>query len=229
MKTIGVIGGMSWVSSADYYRHLNEEVARRLGGLHSARVLMLSVDFAQVERLQEQGRWDESGQLLAAAARNLQSGGADCVLLATNTMHLVAEQVAAAVDIPFLHIADALAAALRADGVDCLGLLGTAYTMQPGIYHQRLQGHGIRVLTPPQPQREELHRIIYEELCHNRVEEAARRAMAETVQGLADAGAQGVALACTELHMIAAPDPAVPLYDTGVIHCRAAADFALGE
>lgn len=228
MKTIGIIGGMSWVSSADYYRRLNQQAAERLGGLNSARLLMLSLDFAKVEAMQQAGDWQAAGAMLAAAARDLERGGAHCIILATNTMHRVADAIEGAVAAPFIHIADALAAALRRDAVRTVGLLGTRYTMEPGIYHQRLQGHGIEVLTPPAAQGEQINRIIFDELCKGDLREESRRIMADAVAQLAAAGAQGVALGCTELPLLADPDSPTPLYDTGALHCRAAADFAIG-
>ena len=228
MKTIGVIGGMSWVSTAEYYRRLNAEVARRRGGLHSARVLMTSVDFADFAAMMEAEQWDAIGQRLAQAARDLERGGAECVLLATNTMHRVADAIESATALPFLHIADALADALQAGGVSAVGLLGTGHTMRPGVYHERLKQRGVRVVVPDESGRAEIHRVIFDELCKNIVRPQAVATMSALAHSLAGQGAQAVALACTELTLLSEADSPIPFYDTAELHCNAAVDFALG-
>ncbi len=176
-RVIGLLGGMSWESTAEYYRLANELVRERLGGLHSARLLVCSLDFAEVAALQAEGRWHEAGELLAAGARDLQAGGAQLLLLCTNTMHLVADQVQAAVDIPLLHLADVAAAAVERAGVSTVGLLGTAFTMEQDFYRDRLAGHGLTVLTPPADDRAQVHRIIFDELCLGVVRETSRQTL----------------------------------------------------
>lgn len=227
MKTIGIIGGSSWVSSAEYYRIINSQVAERLGGLHSARILMASVNFAEVNDMLERGDWPAIGELLAATSRSLQSGGADCIIMACNTLHRAAPAIERAAKIPFIHITDALATALRRDGITRIGLLGSTYTMQSDIYHSRLAAAGIRAITPAQPEQEQIHRIIIDELCHNKITPEARRTMAAIIARLAASGAQATALACTELPLIADPQSPTPLYDTAKIHCQTATHHAL--
>ncbi|WNV86465.1 aspartate/glutamate racemase family protein [Umezawaea sp. Da 62-37] len=228
MLTIGMLGGMSWESSAQYYRLANELVRERLGGLHSARCVLHSVDFADVERLQVEGRWDEAGDVLAEAARGVEAAGADLLLICTNTMHKVADRVQAAVGIPLLHLADAMAeAVLRAD-VEVVGLLGTAFTMEQAFYRERLAGHGVRVLVPGDADRAFVHRVIYEELCLGVVEEASRKGYREVIARLVDKGAQGVVLGCTEIELlVGAEDSAVPLFPTTRLHVEAAVEWAL--
>jgi aspartate racemase len=231
MKTIGLIGGMSWESSLHYYRLINEGVKARLGGLHSAQLLLYSVDFAPIARLQAEARWSEAGAALAEVAARLERAGADFVVLCTNTMHLVADAIEARVQIPLLHIADCTAAALRAQGIARVGLLGTRFTMEQPFYRQRLeQRHGLTVLTPPEPDRIELHRIIYDELCLGRVEAASREAVRRMAAELVAAGATGVILGCTEIMMLLAPaDVAVPTFDTTTLHAAAAVARALAD
>lgn len=228
MRTIGLIGGMSWESTAEYYRLLNEFTRQRLGGLHSASCVLYSVDFARIERLQVEDRWPEAGELLAAAARAVERAGADMVLLCTNTMHKVADQVAAAVSIPFVHLADATAAAVRAAGVRRVGLLGTAFTMEQDFYRGRLEAGGPEVYVPAPADRALVHRVIYEELCLGRVEEDSRRAYQRIIEDLVAAGAEGVVLGCTEIELLIGPaDSPVPVFPTARLHAQAAVDTAL--
>jgi aspartate racemase len=229
MKTVGLIGGMSWESTVPYYRTINRRVGKRLGGLHSAKIALYSVDFDEIERLQHEGRWEESGEILARAARAVHLAGADFIVLCTNTMHKVAGQIEAAVDIPLLHIADATAERVKAAGVNRVGLLGTRFTMEEGFYRGRLETrHGLSVLTPPADQRALVHGVIYGELCLGNVRGESRQAFQHVVAGLVDHGAQGIILGCTEIGLLLRPEDAtVPLFDTAAIHAEAAADFAL--
>ena len=230
MKTIGLIGGMSWESSAVYYRIVNEEVARRMGGLHSARSLMFSVDFAEIEALQRQGRWDEATALMVEAARRVERGGADLVLLCTNTMHKMADAVREAVGIPLLHIADATGARVRAQGLTTVGLLGTRFTMEEDFYRGRLiHRHGLDVLIPePEGERQVMHDIIYDELCRGEARAASRAAYTRVIEGLVARGAQGIILGCTEIMLlIGQEDSPAPVFDTTTIHAQAAVDDAL--
>jgi aspartate racemase len=227
-RVIGMLGGMSWESSAQYYRFANELVRQRLGGLHSARCLLASVDFADIETLQVAGRWEEAGQLLAEAAKGLEAGGADVLLLCTNTMHKVADQVQAAVNIPLLHLADATAHAVTISGLSTVGLLGTAFTMEQDFYRDRLASHGLTVLTPPAADRAEVHRIIYDELCLGEVREESRQIYRDIINRLAEAGAEGVVLGCTEIELlICAADSPIPVFPTTRLHVEAAVDFSL--
>lgn len=229
MKTIGVVGGMSWESTLLYYRLLNQEVARRLGGLHSARLVLWSVDFHVIETFQTAGRWEEAGEELAAAARALEVAGADFLVLATNTMHRVAPAIEAAVGIPLLHIADTTAEAVKRTGAVRVGLLGTRFTMEQDFYRGRLeQRHGLEVLVPGPEDCEIVHRVIYDELCRGQVLEESRRAFARILRRLAERGAQGVILGCTEIGLLVTPgDSPVPLFDTTEIHAAAAVERAL--
>ena len=229
MKTIGLLGGMSWESTVPYYRLINETVKQRLGGLHSARLVLYSVDFHEIERLQHAGDWNAAGAMLAAAARSLEAAGADFLVLCTNTMHKVAPRIEAAVSIPLCHIADPTADDIRSAGHGVVGLLGTRFTMEQAFYRDRLvQRHGLQVLTPDGADRETVHRIIYEELCLGVVTDTSladyRRVMADLVAR----GAQAIILGCTEISLLVGPqDAAVPLFDTTAIHARAAAALAL--
>ena len=227
-KVIGLLGGMSWESSALYYRLVNEAVRERLGGLHSARCLLASVDFAEIERLQVAGDWDTAGAVLADEARLLEAGGADLLVLCTNTMHRVADQVQAAVEIPLLHIADATAAAVRDAGLTTVGLLGTAFTMEQAFYRDRLGASGLAVLVPEAGERAEVHRIIYEELCRGVVLDQSRDAYREVISSLVAAGAEGIVLGCTEIELLVSVDDSpVPLFPTTRIHAEAAVEAAL--
>lgn len=229
MKTIGLLGGMSWESTLPYYRHINEAVRERLGGLHSARLVLYSLDFHEIEALQRQGDWAAAGTLLADAARHLESAGADFLLLCTNTMHKVADAIEAASALPLLHIADPTAAAIQAAGLQRVGLLGTRFTMEQPFYRQRLEDrHGIQVLVPDEPDCAEVHRVIYEELCRGVVSEASRQAYRQVISRLVARGAQAVILGCTEIGLLVRADDAeVPLFDTCVLHAQAAAEQAL--
>ena len=229
MKRIGLIGGMSWESSIEYYRIINEEVRERLGGLHSAESLMLSVDFAEIETLQMAGKWDESGEILARAAAQLQAGGADCVVLCTNTMHKVGDAITKAITIPFIHIADPTAEAIKAAGVQTIALLGTDFTMSQDFYKGRLvDQHGLNVLIPEDDDRQTVHRIIYEELVVGEIKPESKKAYLKIIDRLVASGAAGVILGCTEIGLLVrAGDCAVPVFDTTLIHAQAAVDFAL--
>jgi aspartate racemase len=225
-----MLGGMSWESSAVYYRLVNELVRERLGGLHSARCVLLSVDFAEIEALQVSGRWDEAGALLAGTAAQVEAAGADILLLCTNTMHKVADQVAAAVGIPLVHLADATAAAVQTAGVSTVGLLGTAFTMEQGFYRDRLASHGLTVLTPEADDRAVVHSVIYEELCLGVVSEASRAAYIAVIERLVAAGAEGVVLGCTEIELlIGQADSPVPVFPTTRLHVEAAVSRALAS
>jgi aspartate racemase len=225
---IGLLGGMSWQSSAAYYRLLNELVRDELGGLHSARCLLASVDFVDIETLQTNGDWHAAGQILADVAQGLEAGGADFLLICTNTMHKVFDQVQAAVGIPLLHLADATADAVRAAGVSTVGLLGTAFTMEQSFYRDRLAGHGLTVLTPPTIDRADVHRIIYDELCLGVIREESRQILRDIVIGLVEAGAEGVILGCTEIELLFSPDDSsVPVFPTTLIHAQSAVSASL--
>jgi aspartate racemase len=229
MKRIGLLGGMSWESSAEYYRFLNEAVRHRLGGLHSADCLLRSVDFAGVEELQRTGRWSEAGKLLAAEAQALVAAGAELLVLCTNTMHRVADQIAAAVEIPFVHIADTTADAVRTAGLSTVGLLATAYTMEQDFYVGRLQRrHGLAVVVPGPEDRRLVHDVIYQELCLGIVKEESRQAYRRVIGDLAGRGAEGILLGCTEIDLLIDQDDApVPVFDTTRLHAERAVDLAL--
>lgn len=231
MKTIGLIGGMSWESTVLYYQLINEGVKQRLGGLHSARIILYSVDFAEVEHLQRTGNWQAAGELLAQAAHKLQGAGAEALVLCTNTMHKVANAIEAAVQIPLLHIADPTAVRIRQAGLGKVGLLGTRFTMEQDFYKVRLQQrHGLQVLVPPASEREEVHRIIYEELCLGQVLDDSRSAYKRVMADLVAQGAQAIILGCTEIALLVTQDDAsVPLFDTTAIHAQHAVEWALGS
>ena len=225
---IGLIGGMSWESSAEYYRIINQGVRDRLGGLRSARCLMWSFDFGEIEALQHAGRWEDAAALMADAARRLERGGADFFLICTNTMHRVADQVQAAVRIPLLHISDATAERVHARGIKRVGLLGTAFTMEQDFYKGRLQRGGLDVIVPEAEDRAAVHRVIYDELVQGRVEPASRDAYRAVIARLAGRGAEAVILGCTEIMLLIGPsDSPVPLFDTTRIHAEAAVERAL--
>lgn len=227
-KVIGMLGGMSWESSAEYYRLANEIVRARLGGLHSARIVLASVDFAEIERLQAISHWEEAARLLAGIAKELEVAGADLLILCTNTMHKVADQVQAAVSIPLLHLVDVTAAAVIRSGMGTIGLLGTAFTMEQDFYRNRLAGHGLRVLVPEEDDRAEVHRVIYDELCQGIVREESRAVYRAVIGRLVESGAEGVVLGCTEIELlISDADSPVPLFPTTRLHVKAAVDAAL--
>jgi aspartate racemase len=228
MKTLGLIGGMSWESTVPYYRLINQTVKQELGGLHSARLILYSVDFAEIERLQMNGDWDTAGQVLADAARALRAGGAELLVICTNTMHKVADAVEAASGLPLLHIADATADEIRARGLQRVGLLGTRFTMEQDFYRQRLVGHGLEVLVPDADDRGIVHRVIYDELCLGQVRDESRQQYRRIIADLVARGAQGVILGCTEIGLLVGDDDAsVPLFDTAALHARHAALAAL--
>ena len=228
-QVIGLIGGMSWESSAEYYRIINQSVRARLGGVHSARVLMWSFDFGEIETLQHAGRWNDAAALLADAAQRLERGGADFVLICTNTMHRMADQVQAVIGIPLLHIADPTARCIKAAGLSRVGLLGTAFTMEQAFYKGRLADRfGLDVLVPGDEDRAVVHRVIYDELVQGRIEPGSRDAYQGVIARLVERGAEAVILGCTEIMLLVRPeDSAVPLFDTTAIHAEAAVERAL--
>ena len=229
MKTIGMIGGMSWESSIEYYRIINETVKEKLGGLHSAVSLMYSVDFAEIEALQHAGRWDEATQTMIEAAQRVEAGGADFVIICTNTMHKMADEVEAAINIPLLHIADATAEVIKTRGLRVIGLLGTKFTMEGDFYRGRLvEKHKLDVLIPETQDREVVHRVIYDELVLGQIKSESREAYKQIIENLIAAGAQGIILGCTEIGLLVKDeDSRVPLFDTTHIHAVAAVEYAL--
>ncbi|MEE4111469.1 MAG: aspartate/glutamate racemase family protein [Desulfobacteraceae bacterium] len=231
MRTIGMIGGMSWESTLVYYRMINQAVRERLGGLHSAKCILYSVDFAEIEALQHAGRWDAAQSILVQAAQSLVRAGADLVIICTNTMHKLADPVAASMTIPLLHIADPTAEAVLAAGIDAVGLLGTRFTMEEQFYRKRLEGrYGLRVLIPDAAQRRTVHDIIYKELCLGRIRESSRRAYVRIIDDLVARGARGVILGCTEVGLLVRADGCpVPVFDTARIHAEAAVAAALTD
>lgn len=229
MKRIGLLGGMSWESSALYYQAINEGVRERLGGLHSADLVMISVDFADIERLQSSGDWERAGDILAEEAIRLERAGASAVVICTNTMHKVADRVQAAVGIPLLHLADVTAAAVLDADVHRVALLGTRFTMREPFYRERLESHGLEVIVPPEDTQAVLDRIIYDELVLGVVTDASRTVYREAIAGLVAEGAEGVILGCTEIELLVRPeDSAVPTFPTTALHAAAAVEFALG-
>ena len=231
MKTIGMIGGMSWESSIEYYRIINEGVKGKLGGLHSAKSVMYSVDFAEIETLQHEGRWEEATQAMVEAAKHVEAGGADFVIICTNTMHKMVEEVEAAIHIPLLHIVDATAEAIKARGLQVVGLLGTNFTMEQDFYRGRLvERHGLEVLIPEEQDREIVHRVIYDELVLGVIKPESRSQYERIIEKLIEAGAQGIILGCTEIGLLVKDeDSRVPLFDTTFIHAVAAVEYALSE
>ncbi|UQN28567.1 aspartate/glutamate racemase family protein [Brachybacterium kimchii] len=230
MRMIGMLGGMSWESTAEYYRLANQAVRERLGGTHSARIVLDSVDFAQIEAMQEAGDWDAAGRLLAERAHALEAAGADLLVLCTNTMHLVADAIEAAVDIPLLHLVDITADAVASAGIRRVGLLATAFTMEQGFYVDRMREHGIEAIVPDPEDRALVHRVIYEELVVGVVSDSSRREYQHVIRRLVDRGAQGIILGCTEIELlIGADDSPVPVFPTTRLHAQAAVDAALAE
>jgi aspartate racemase len=229
MKTIGLLGGMSWESTVSYYRTINGVVGAHLGGLHSARIVLYSVEFHEMEALQRAGRWTEAGEILADAAQRLERAGADFLVVCANTMHKVAPQIEEAVGIPLLHIADVTAKRVRATGMKTVGLLGTRYTMEDAFYRDRLETrHGLQVRIPAAADRDIVHRVIFEELCRGEVRDDSRAEYRRIVHDLVRDGAEGVVSGCTEISMLLGPDDvSVPLFDTGAIHAEEAALYAL--
>jgi len=228
MKTIGLIGGMSWESSAVYYRLINQEVQKRLGGAHSAKIVMVSFDFAELEELQRAGRWDDAAKLMVDTGRTLARAGAEMLLICTNTMHRMADEVEQGAGVPLLHICDPAARKAKAEGLSRVALLGTAYTMEQSFYKDRLRAHGLDVNVPDEADRAVVHRVIYEELVCGKIEQASRKACREIIARLVARSAQGIILGCTELPLLIKPeDSAVPLFDTTTLHALAAVDLAL--
>lgn len=219
MKTIGLIGGMSWESSVEYYRIINEEVKKRLGGLHSAKCLLYSVDFEEIERFQVEGKWEEAGKLLGNVASSLEKGGADFIVICTNTMHKVIDYVEEKINIPILHIADATANQIKKSHLRTVGLLGTKYTMEQDFYKARIKSNSIKVLVPNESEREVVNKVIYEELCLGNIEQSSRDYYKKVIKNLVDNGAEGIILGCTEIGLLVKQeDSEVPLFDTTVIH-----------
>ena len=229
MKTIGLIGGMSWESSIEYYRIINETAKEKLGGLHSAKSMMVSVDFAEIEKLQHEDRWDEAGQILVKCAQDLERGGADLIVLCTNTMHKLADQIIANVNIPFLHIADATAEKIIASGIKRIGLLGTRFTMEHDFYKGRLiNNFGLDVLIPEKTDRDIIHRVIYEELVLGKIVDASRTEYQRIMSDLLAKGAKGIILGCTEIELLIKDgDSSAPLFPTTRIHAIAVVEKAL--
>ncbi|MDO5079043.1 aspartate/glutamate racemase family protein [Streptococcus minor] len=228
MKTIGLIGGMSWESTASYYQLINETIKEKLGGLHSAKILLYSVDFAEIERYQASGDWDKSAEVLSQIAQNLEQAGADFIVICTNTMHKVAPQIQKTISIPILHIAQATADALLENGIKKVGLLGTKYTMTQDFYKEKLFEAGLDVVIPDQAGVEEVNRIIYDELCLGQIEESSKQAYLAIIDDLKNAGAEAVILGCTEIGLLVQQeDTDVPLFDTTEIHAQKAAEFAV--
>ncbi|WP_444902095.1 aspartate/glutamate racemase family protein [Microbulbifer sp. SSSA007] len=229
MKKLGLLGGMSWESTQTYYQLINQGVNRQLGGLHSAEIILYSVDFAAIEKLQVAGEWEESGQLLARSAQRIQAAGADCVLICTNTMHKVASQVELSINIPLLHIADATAEVLVREGMKKVGLLGTAFTMEQDFYRERIQSkYGVAVIVPERSDRKKVHSIIFDELCKGDLREDSKKEYLRIIQSLSDRGAEAVILGCTEIGLLVTQDDIeVTLLDTTQIHAAKAVEFAL--
>lgn len=230
MKVIGLLGGMSWESTAGYYRIINERMKECLGGLHSAKIALYSVDFAEIEELQHKGDWDSATTQMISGAQRVEAAGADCLLICTNTMHKMADAVSAAINIPLLHIADATAKNIKVAGLSQVGLLGTRFTMEQEFYRGRLISLGLKVLIPNEQDRNTVHTVIYDELCKGKVHEASRLQYKAIIDRLVQEGAEAVILGCTEIGMLVGQEDAgVPLFDTMRIHAEAAVAFALGE
>jgi len=230
LKTLGLIGGMSWESTQTYYRLINQKVRDELGGLHSAKIVLYSVDFAEIEALQHKGDWQATAEILGSVGRSVESAGADVLVLCTNTMHKVASEIEQAVSIPLLHIADATANVLEQDGITCVGLLGTRFTMEQTFYIGRLEQRGIQVVVPDELQRERIHSVIYDELCRGVVNPDSKTDYLDVIASLTERGAQGVILGCTEIGLLVqVADTEVRLYDTTEIHAEQAVQLALGQ
>ncbi|WP_258832086.1 aspartate/glutamate racemase family protein [Peribacillus frigoritolerans] len=228
MKTIGLIGGMSWESSLEYYRIINEEVKAKLGGLHSAKCILYSVDFEEIERCQAEGDWESSGKLLGDAALSLEKAGAEMILICTNTMHKVIGYIEEKVSLPILHIADSTAKQIQKSKISTVGLLGTKYTMEQDFYKTRIETNGIKVLIPNEADRKVINKVIYEELCLGEIQQSSRDHYKKVIKGLVDDGAEGIILGCTEIGLLIKPeDSEVPLFDTAVIHATESVIMAL--
>jgi aspartate racemase len=229
MKTIGLIGGMSWESTAEYYRLINQAIRGRLGGYHSAKLMLYSVDFDEIEQLQHQDRWHELSRLMVDAAARVAAAGAELVLICSNTMHKAAGEVESKINIPFLHIADATAVKIKQDGVRKAGLIGTSFTMEEDFYRKRMERQGIATIVPDATDRRQVHEIIYRELVHGIIKEESRSAYRRIIARMASEGAEGIILGCTEIPMLVKQaDSTIPLYDTTFIHAHAAVEYALG-
>ncbi len=231
MKTIGLVGGMSWESSLEYYRIINEAVKEKLGGFHSAKCIMYSVDFEEIEKLQHQGKWDEATVLMIDAARRVEKGGADFVVICTNTMHKMADDVQESINISLLHIADVTAEEIIKRGLRKVGLLGTRFTMEEDFYKGRLlEKHGLEVIIPNEEERQTIHSILYSELVMGEIKKISKETFQTIIENLVSEGVEGVILGCTEIPLLVKQeDYEIPLFDTTTIHARAAVDFALGE
>jgi len=229
MKTIGLVGGMSWESTLEYYRVINQYTKERLGGFHSAKIVLYSVDFAEVESQQHQGRWDDLTRLMTDAAQRVERAGAELLAICTNTMHKMADDVQKGVHIPILHIVDVTAAAIKSRSMKKVGLLGTRFTMEQDFYKGRLaRNHGLEVLIPEEKEREDIHRILYDELCLGEIKERSKGTFRAIINGLGARGAQGIILGCTEIPLLVSQaDYQIPFFDTTTLHARAAVDFAL--
>lgn len=228
MKTIGLIGGMSWESSVEYYRLMNEEVKRRLGGLHSAKCILYSVDFEEIERFQAEGQWDKAGKLLGDVAYSLEKAGADFIVICTNTMHKVVQAIEKKITVPILHIADATAVQIKQAGIHTVGLLGTKYTMEQDFYKSRIQSKGIKVLIPNDHECEMVNKIIYQELCLGTIKESSKDYYKQVIRNLMNRGAEGIILGCTEIGLLVKQaDAEVPLFDTTTIHAIEAVNKSL--
>ncbi|WP_438420568.1 aspartate/glutamate racemase family protein [Bacillus siamensis] len=228
MKTIGLIGGMSWESSAEYYRIINEEIKKKLGGLHSAKCVLYSVDFKEIEHYQSEGAWDKAGAALGEAARSLEKAGADFIVICTNTMHKVIGCIQKMITIPILHIADATADQITRQGIRSVGLLGTKYTMEQDFYKSRIESHNINVIVPADEEREVINHIIYQELCLGEIKQSSKTMYKKIINHLVDRGAEGIILGCTEIGLLVkAEDSEVPLFDTAFIHAQTAVNTSL--
>ncbi|MGE7884758.1 aspartate/glutamate racemase family protein [Bacillus sp. NPDC094077] len=228
MKTIGLIGGMSWESTSEYYRILNEEIKSRLGGLHSAKCMINSVDFEEIERYQSNGDWDGAGEVLGNVAYSLQKGGADFIVICTNTMHKVVEKIKGNINIPVLHIADATAKEIKRTGIQTVGLLGTKYTMEQDFYKSRIEENDIKVMVPLEKDREKINEVIYTELCLGKITSQSREYYKGVIEELVQKGAQGIILGCTEIGLlIKQEDVSIPIFDTTYIHAIEAVNVAL--
>ncbi|WP_208588880.1 aspartate/glutamate racemase family protein [Gracilibacillus suaedae] len=227
MKTIGLIGGMSWESSVEYYRIINEEVKYRLGGLHSAKCLLYSVDFDKIERYQSEGNWEKSGNYLAEVAASLEKAGAELIVLCTNTMHKVIGYIEEKIDIPILHIGDATATKIKESMIKRVGLLGTKYTMEQDFYKSKIEANGLDVIVPKETERDQVNKVIFEELCLGIINNTSREYYLEVIRNLIDDGAEGIILGCTEIGLLIKPEDAeVPLFDTAIIHAKEAVNQA---
>lgn len=228
MKTIGLIGGMSWESTVTYYQLINQFIAKKLGGLHSAQILLYSVDFEEIERCQSEGNWEKSGEILANIAQKLETAGADFIVICTNTMHKVASQIARGINIPIIHIAETTAEVLQQSGIQNVGLLGTKYTMQQDFYKAKLIDKGLKVIIPDEQDMEIINRIIFEELCLGKINLDSRQFFQSVIDKLKKHGAEGVILGCTEIGLLIKPENAsLPVFDTTLIHAQKAAEYAL--